>query len=77
MLEIRGELDLGQESLGADHGRELGPKHLERDLAVVPEVLGHVDRGHSASADFPVKTVSVGQRGLQPVEQLRHRWVLC
>ena len=32
VLEVGGELDLGEEPLGADHGGELGPQDLERDL---------------------------------------------
>ncbi len=39
VLEIGGELDLGQEALGADHGGELGPEDLQRDPPVVPDVL--------------------------------------
>ena len=72
MLEVGGELDLGQEPLGADDGGELGPKHLERDPAVVAEVLGEVDGGHAAGADLPLEAVAVGQGGLEPAEQLGH-----
>ena len=38
MLQIGGELDLGEEPLGAEHRGELGVQHLERDVAVVPQV---------------------------------------
>jgi len=34
------------ESLGAEHGRELGTEHLQRDGAVVPNVASQVDDGH-------------------------------
>ena len=35
-------------------------------------VLGEVDDGHAALADLTVETVSIGERDLEPVEQLRH-----
>ena len=77
VLEVGGELDLGQEALRADHCRELGAKHLERHPPIVPEVLGQVHRRHPARADLAVETVAVGKRGLKPAEQLRHRWGFC
>ena len=49
MLEIGGDLDLGQEALGADDGGELGAEHLDRDVAVVAQVVGEVDRRHAAA----------------------------
>ena len=61
MLQVGGGLDLAQESLGADHGGELGAQHLDRDLAVVLEVVGEVDRGHAARAELALDAVAVGQ----------------
>ena len=72
MLEVGGELDLGQEPLGADHGGELGAQHLERDPAVVPDVLGQVDGRHAAGADLAVEAIAVRQGGLEPAEQFGH-----
>ena len=72
MLQVGGDLDLGQEPLAAEHGGELGVQHLDGDLAAVPQVLGEVDRGHAALADLALEAVPVGQRGLEPVEQLGH-----
>src|SRR6185437_3968847 len=39
VLERGGELDLLEEPLGPQHGRELGVQQLERDLAAMPDVL--------------------------------------
>jgi hypothetical protein len=50
MLEVGGGADLLEEPVGSDDGGEVGPQHLERDLAVVPEVLGQADGGHAALA---------------------------
>ena len=52
-----------QEPLGAEHGGELGLQHLDRDLAVVPEVLGEVDRRHAARAELALDAVAVGEGG--------------
>ena len=62
VLQIGGELDLGEEPLGPDDGGQLGPEHLEGDPAVVAEVLGQIDGGHPAGPDLPVEAVAVGQR---------------
>ena len=66
MLQVGGELDLGQEPLGAEHGAELGVQHLDRDLAVVLEVVREVDGGHAAGADLALEAVLVGQGGRDP-----------
>ena len=63
MLQVRDGLDLGEEALGADHGGQLGPQHLDRDLAVVLEVLGEVHRGHAAGAELALDAVAVGEGG--------------
>ena len=52
MLEVGGELDLGEEPLGPEHGGELGPHDFERDPAVVAEVVREVDGGHSSGPDL-------------------------
>ena len=72
MLQVGRGLDLGQEPLGADHGGELGAEHLERDLAVVAEVLGQVDGGHAAGAELALEAVAVGEGGLEAAEQFGH-----
>ena len=72
MLEVGGELDLRQEPLGADDGGQLRAQELERDLAVVPEILREVHRRHPAGADLDFDPVAVGQRVLEAAEQLGH-----
>ena len=49
MLQVRRDLDLGQEPLDAEHGAELRVEDLERDRAVVPEVAREVHRRHAAA----------------------------
>ena len=65
MGELGGDLDFPQKALGAEHGGELRPEHLDGDLAMVFEVVGEVDRGHSPAAQLPLKAVAVGEGGLE------------
>jgi hypothetical protein len=72
VLQVGGELDLGQEALGPDHGCELGAQELQGDPAIVAEIMCQVDGGHAAGADLALDAVAVGQRGLQTAERLGH-----
>ena len=73
MLEPGGEPDLALEALGAERGGELGMEHLERDRAVVPEVLGEVDRGHAPAAELALERVAVPQRFTKCRDRIRHQ----
>ena len=61
MLEIRRRLDLGEETLAADDGRQLRLEDLERDATVVFDVIGQVHGRHAAGAELSLDAVSVGQ----------------
>ena len=62
MGELGGDLDFTQKPLGAQRGGQLRAHDLHRHLAVVPQVLRQVDRGHPALAQHPLHPVAVGQR---------------
>ena len=49
--EAGDEADLAEEALGAHRGRELRVDHLERDRAVMPEVVGEENRRGAAAAE--------------------------
>ncbi len=66
MLEVGGDLDLGQEAVPAQHGGELGVQHLDGDLAAVPEVLGEIDGGHATLAQLALEAVPVGESRSEP-----------
>ena len=74
MLQIGGGLDLGQEPLGTDHGRELGAQHLDGDLTVVLDVVGEIDGGHAARAELALDPVAVGEGGCEARGGVSHRW---
>jgi len=47
VLQPGGGLDLGQEPLGAEHGAKFLMQYLDRDLAVVAEVVRQINGGHA------------------------------
>jgi hypothetical protein len=63
MLQVRGELDLGQEPFGSNDHREFGPEHLHGNPTVVLQVLGEIHRGHTALTQLSLDPVAVGEGG--------------
>ena len=61
MLQVGDGLDLAEEPLGADHGREVGAQDLDGDLALVAEVAREIDGGHAALAELALDAVAVGE----------------
>ncbi len=76
VLEVGGDPDLGEEALGPDYG-EFGPEDLDRDLALVPEVLREVDGGHAAGADLPLDAVAVSECRGEASRGVRHGQNMC
>jgi hypothetical protein len=72
VLEIGGQLDLGKKPFRADHGRQLGPKHLYRHLPPMAEVLRQVHRRHPAGTHLAFHLITVGKRTPEPLEELWH-----
>ena len=58
MLEVRSRLDLGQEPLGTDDRREFRLQDLQRDLALVLDVVRQVDRRHAALTQLTLDAVA-------------------
>ena len=63
VLQAGGELDFLEEAVGAERAGDLGPEHLERDLAGMLEVLREVDGRHAAATDLALDRVAVGRAG--------------
>ena len=63
MLQRGGGGDLLHEALGAQHGGQFGLEHLDRDLALVLEILGQVHGGHAALPELALEAVAVGEGG--------------
>lgn len=62
MIEVRGDPDLGEEALGAQHHRQLGSEHLERYLPLVLQLRREIDRGHSPRAELTLDAIAVLDR---------------
>jgi hypothetical protein len=73
VLELRSELDLLEEALGAEHRRELRVQHLDGHEPVVPHVLREPHGGHPTAAELALQRVTVGQRCLQLFDDLPAR----
>ena len=61
MCEPSSDLHLAQEPLGTDCSGEFGAEDFNRNLAVVLQVSSEIYRCHSASTQFPLDGVEVGQ----------------
>jgi len=72
MLQPGGEFDLSQEAFGPERGRELGVEDLERDRAVVLQVLGEEDRGHPPAPELALEGVASPQPCLQLRAEIGH-----
>ena len=55
MLKIGRGLDLGKKVIGADDRCEFGTQELERDAAIVLQIVGEVDGGHAAGVEMNQK----------------------
>jgi hypothetical protein len=62
MLKSRGNVNLGQEPLGAEYSCELREQHLHGNLPSVPQILSEVYGCHAAFAELTLDAVSVGER---------------
>ena len=72
MLEIGGRLHFLDEPLGTQDRREFGAQDLDRHVAVVFQVLGQVDGGHAARAEFFLDGVAVCQGGFEALQLVAH-----
>ena len=70
MSQPRGDLDLAEEAVGAEHGGHFGAQHLEGDGSPVLPVLGEKHDGRAATTDLTLDGVAVAQCGPEPLEEL-------
>ncbi len=59
MLEAGSGLDLGEEALREQRGRERGVEHFQGDPALVLKVVRRIHRGHSAATKLRFNPVAV------------------
>ena len=73
MLQRRRRLDLHQESVGAEHRGEFRLQHLDRDLAIVFQIFGEIDRSHAAGAELALDAVAARKGGGEAGSDLSQR----
>jgi len=62
VVEIRSDLDLPHETLGAERCSQVRAQNLDCYLAAMLEVLGEVDRSHATAAQLSLDRVATLQR---------------
>ena len=67
MMEVGRDVDLAEEPLGAEAGRQLRPEDLQGHGPVVPEVFGQEDRRHAAAAELALDAVPIGHGGSKAI----------
>ncbi len=72
MVELRGDLDLTEETLRAECCRQLRAQDLQGYLPVELEVFDEVDGRHAAGAEFALDTVAVPQCGGEAFRRASH-----
>jgi len=72
MLQIGRNADLAEKSLHAEHCGEVGVEDLERDRAVVLEIMGEKDSRHATGADAALHGVATVESALELLRN-RHR----
>ena len=68
MMQAGRGLDLGEEALRPQQGRQLRLHDLDRYHALVFHVLRQPDRGHAAGTELALDPVAVGQGGGEAVD---------
>src|SRR5262249_33710394 len=72
MLEPGRDLDLAQESLGAEDGRDVVAEHLEGDESSVFDVAGKKDGSHTAATELALDDVAVADSLAQGLPKICH-----
>jgi len=73
MGEAADDVDLAQEPVCSQTTCNLGPKYLDRYLAVMTAIRGEIDSRHTPAPDLPLYCVHVWQRADKILEQIGHR----
>src|SRR3972149_7073407 len=68
MTQLGGDRDLAQKPIGPEGRGHLGPENLDRDLAVVLQVVGEIDRRHPATSELSLDGVAAGEGGVEALE---------
>jgi hypothetical protein len=65
--------DFPLEAFWAEGGGEVGMHDLQRDRAVVPEIVGQKHRGHATPPQLALEPVAVNQATLELLAEVCHQ----
>ncbi len=77
MLQRRRRRNLLHEALGTQHGGEFRFEHLHGHATLVLEILGEIDRGHTARSDLALDAIPVGESSAQTIRIVAHSALAC
>ena len=63
-------MDLAEEPLRAEHRGQLGFQNLDRDLALMLDVVCEIHRRHPTGAYLTLDPIAVGESNFKAVEEL-------
>lgn len=72
VIQSSGNLDFTEESVGGQGGAQVLMENLDRDLTVVLQVFGQVNRGHATTAQLFLDGVPVRQGRPQTFDDISH-----
>ena len=70
MLEVRGNSDFLEKPRCAEVDAELGIQNLERNRAIVAQIVCLIHDRHTTASDLALDPVSAGQRGIELLSKL-------
>jgi hypothetical protein len=76
MIQPRGDLDLAQKAIRAEHRCQLGAKHLDRYLAVVLHIVRQIHGRHASAAELSQKAIAVCECDLEARDAVWQRRLL-
>lgn len=72
MLKLRRRLDLGQKPLGAKRSGEIGMQDLDRNVAIMLEIVSEIYRGHAADPDLAGDSISALESSRKSWQDVAH-----
>ena len=72
VLQPRGGADLGEKPFAAKRRTKVGVQHLDRDIALMLDVVREIHGGHAAGAEFARDAIAVGEGAGETVKWRGH-----
>ena len=76
MTQPRHDIDLAHETIRSERRGEFRTKHLDRDFALMLDVLAEVDGGHPALTQLTLDGVATFEGGVQADDGIGHGRIL-